>query len=167
MIAQRPATAVIPLLDRGSKVIAARDVKKVQAQARLLGVNMEETVLHELPQYYRVDDVNVAVNPVGLSGRKLEIQSLMITIPATVLRNLVKAVNQAGYDVARVSYASLAAAGVALTPFHRRQGCLLMDVGSSLTNLLVFKEDQLRYVAVIPWGGGQVTQGIADRKSVV
>ena len=161
LIDQRPAAAVIPLLDRGTKIITPRDVKKVQSQARLLGVNMDEVILHEIPQYYKVDDVNMAVNPVGLYGRKLEIHTLMIVVHSTILKNIVKGVNQAGYDVGPMSLSTVAAADAALTRFQKRQGCLLLDIGSTVTNALVFRDENLKQLVTMKWGGRGITQNIA------
>lgn len=161
LIIQRHAAAVIPLLDRGTKIISPADVKKVQAQARLLGVNMEEVILHEIPQYYKVDDVNMAMNPVGLYGRKLEIHTLIIVVHSTLLKNIVKGVGQAGYDVGPVSLSTLAAADASLSRFQKRQGCLLLDVGSNMTNMLVFKEENLKQLVTINWGGRVITQSIS------
>ena len=62
----RRSSAVIPLLDKGSKVIVASDVEKVNKQARLLGVKMEEEVLHDFPLHYVIDESNVATNPLWL-----------------------------------------------------------------------------------------------------
>ena len=42
MIEARQTNTVIPLIDKGSKVITRRDMKKVNENARLLGVQMEE-----------------------------------------------------------------------------------------------------------------------------
>ena len=107
IITIRQGAAVIPLVDRGSKAITQRDVKKVQLQAKLLGAKMEDVVIHAFPQYYKVDDINIASNPIGLYGRKLEIKTLLIIINSTLLKNLTKAVNQAGYDVPNLFFASL------------------------------------------------------------
>ncbi|HQP12019.1 MAG: cell division protein FtsA [Candidatus Omnitrophica bacterium] len=161
LITQRPAAAVIPLLERGTKIIASVDVKKVQSQARLLGVNMEEVILHEIPQYYKVDDVNMAMNPVGLYGRKLEIHTLIIVVHGTLLKNIIKGVAQAGYDVGPVALSTIAAAEASLSRFQKRQGCLLLDVGSSVTNMLVFKDENLKQLFTINWGGRVITQSIA------
>jgi len=166
VVEKRFCAAVIPLVDRGTKVITSKDVKKVKNQARLLGVNMDEVVLHDFAQYYRVDDVNTAINPVGLYGRKLEINTMIILVNGTVLRNIVKSANQAGYDVANLFYSSYAAAEATLTEFHRRQGCLFLDIGSAVSNILIFKEGQLRYVNSVALGGAEVTKSISSQLNI-
>lgn len=166
IVESRFSSGVIPLIDRGNKEISSRDIKKVQAQAKTLGVNMEETILHVCPQFYKVDDVNTALNPLGLFGRKLEIQTLLIVAQNTFLKNLTKAVNQAGYEVANMIFTSFAAAQTSLNDQQRRQGCLVVDIGSDLTELLVFRDGQLKFFTVIPIGGDQISRGIAQELNI-
>ena len=63
LIDVRQTQSTVPLIERGSKVIANVDIKKVNTQARLLGTKMDEEILHDFPQSYRVDDANTALNP--------------------------------------------------------------------------------------------------------
>lgn len=163
LIEGRVGSAVIPLVDRGNKVISSQDIKRVQGQARLLGAKMDELILHEFPQHYRVDDVNIALNPVGLFGRKLELHTLFLTVNNTMARNLTKAVNQAGYDVSNLFFASYASACASLPENKRCQDCAFVDIGASTTGVLVFENNRLTSFDRIPVGGEQVTQRIAHR----
>ena len=43
-------------------------------------MRLEEEVLVDLVRQFRVDDVNVALDPVGLYGRKLEVESLLVVM---------------------------------------------------------------------------------------
>jgi len=166
LINQRLAAAVIPLLDKGTKIIGQKDVQKVQSQAKLLGVNMDEVILHEIPQYYKVDDVNLALNPIGLYGRKLEIHTLIITVHNTILKNIVKGVNQAGYDVNQLLLSTIASADASLNQFQKRQGCVLIDIGFSITNILVFKEEKVKKLMTMNWGGKHITQSISRKLNI-
>jgi len=158
----RPSQAVIALIDRGNKIITRQDIIKVQTQARLLGSNMDEIVVHNFPQYYKVDDVNMASNPLGLYGRKLEMSCLLILVQGTAIKNLTTAVNQAGYDVAHLFFASYASSQINLSAQERKQGSILVDVGSSLTNILMYKDDQVRSIFQIKMGGDGITQAIVQ-----
>ncbi len=129
----RRSSAVIPLVDSGTKVIARSDIKKVDHQAKLLGTGMDEEAVHAFTQFYKVDDINAAANAVGLYGRKLEANLLLLLANTNRLRNLIKAVHQAGLEVNGVSLSSFAAAEMALTQAQKTQGCALVDVGANMT----------------------------------
>ncbi len=166
MIQKQYSHAVIPLLERGSKVISPHDVRKVKEQAKILGASMEEYVLHNFPQYYKVDDINTALNPLGRYGRKLEIRTLLLLVKNIQLQNLVKAVNQAGFDVPNIFYTSYTSAEACLSEYHRRQGCVLVDIGALMTDILIFKDGFLNYVVNISLGGEHLTQSIANRLDI-
>src|SRR3989338_5634442 len=163
LIEKRLSNAIIPLTDRGNKVVTSQDIKKVHYQARLLGVNMEEVVIHDFPQYYKVDDANMALNPAGLYARKLEVQSLLLVSKNTVIKNLTKAVNQAGFDVMELALSSIVSAEVVLNADQKREGVVLVDIGSGLTDIVIFKDGLLRYLENIPIGGENVTRAIAEK----
>lgn len=163
LIEKRFSSAIIPLTDRGNKVVTTQDIKKVHYQARLLGMNMEEVVIHDFPQYYKVDDVNMALNPAGLYARKLEVRSLLLVAKNTLIKNLTKAINQAGFDVMELSLSSIASADVALNAQQKRDGVVLVDIGSGVTDIVIFKDGLLRYLENIPLGGENVTRAIAEK----
>lgn len=163
LVDARKTNTVIPLGDnKGSNVITARDVKKVDYQARLLGIKIEEEILHAIPQYYEVDDKNIAKNPLGLYGRKLGINSLVIFSNINRIRNVVKAVNHAGYDVINSFFSSYASSEVVLDARDKMEGCVLIDIGAKTTSVLVFKEKILRSMDKISTGGDNFTTAIVD-----
>ncbi len=166
LLTSRRSNALIPLIDTGTKVISAADVRKVIHQANLLGLGLEEEIIHDIPQYYKVDDINQALNPIGLLGRKLEVHTLLLAASGSRVRNITKAVHQAGFDVESVSFSSLCAADVVLEASQKQRGVVLMDVGSNMTNVLFFHEGHLADVQFIPWGGQYVTQSLSERLSL-
>ena len=159
----RRSCAVVPLVDAGAKVIGRGDIKKVDHQAKLLGTGLEEDIIHDFPQAYKVDDVNAANNPIGLYGRKLESNMLLLLANTNRLRNLVKSVHQAGFEVGRVSLSSFAASHVALDTALKNQGCILIDIGADMTSALFFKNGALGDIQFLPWGGHYLTQSLAER----
>jgi len=163
LIFVRQMATTIPLVDRGNKVINKKDIKRVNEHARLLGIKMEEDILHELAMHYSVDEANTVMNPLGLCARTLGIKSLLIGTKTNILRNITKAVHQAGYDVGSVSFSSLAAASQVLSDAQRQQGCALIDIGSRVTSVLVYKDFALKHVGVIHMGGDHFTKNIADQ----
>ncbi len=163
MIEARQTNTVIPLIDKGSKVITRRDMKKVNENARLLGVQMEEEILHDLPRHYRIDDMNSALDPIGLYGRKLGVDTLMIVINENRIRNITKAVHQAGYDVTNVFFNTYASSEVILSDAEKKEGCVLVDIGSQYTAVLVFKNGVLQFLKGVNIGGNNFTNNIADQ----
>ena len=166
LIEIREGSTTIPLADRTNKIITRRDMKKVNDQARLLSLKMDEEVLHDLPQQYLVDEVNKALNPGGLYGRKLGVQSLLIFTNTNRIRNIVRAVHQAGDEVPNVFFTSYAAGEVALDDVERARGRVLIDIGDRATSVLLFRDNILRRLKKITFGGDAFTQRIAEQLSL-
>ena len=165
-MATRRSSAVIPLVDSGTKVISKFDLRKVEAQAKLLGVNLEEEIIHDFPQWYKIDDINTSINPTGLIGRKIETSLLLLTANSLRVRNLTKAVHQAGFEVNSVAFCGYAASDVAVDKADKALGCALVDIGANITSVIFFKDGIVGDVQFIPWGGNYVTQSIAERLSL-
>ncbi|MDE2027437.1 MAG: rod shape-determining protein, partial [Candidatus Omnitrophica bacterium] len=129
-------------------------------------VNLDEDIIHDFPQWYRIDDVNTSVNPTGLVGRKIESSLLLLTAQALRLRNLTKAVHQAGFEINSVAFSGFAAGDVAVDKEDKMQGCALVDIGANITSVIFFKNGIVGDVQFIPWGGNYITQTIAERLSL-
>jgi cell division protein FtsA len=165
-LTSRRSSAVIPLIESGTKVISKFDLRKVEAQSKLLGVNLDEEIIHDFPQWYKVDDVNTSINPAGLIGRKIESSLLLLTANSLRVRNLTKAVHQAGFEVNSVAFSGYAASDVAVDKTDKTLGCALVDIGANITSVIFFKNGIVGDVQFIPWGGNYVTQSIAERLSL-
>jgi len=161
LVRSRSNSAVIPLVDHGSKVIGNHDVRKINNQARLLGVKVEEEILHYFSQNYKVDEVNTALNPIGLYGRKLEVNSSLIVADVTRLRNITKAVNRAGYEISNLFFSGFSSSAVSLTDTDKTEGVVLIDVGAMGTDILIFKNGVMEFLDRISMGGRHVTHCIA------
>jgi cell division protein FtsA len=162
----RRASAVIPLIDSGTKVVSKFDLRKVDHQAKLLGVDLQETIIHDFPQWYKIDDFNTSANPMGLVGRKIESSLLLLTANTLRMRNLTRAVHQAGFEVSSVAFGGYAASDVVVDKNDKAQGCALVDIGANITSVIFFKNGIVGEVQFIPWGGNTVTQTIAERLSL-
>lgn len=158
----RETNTVMPLIDKGNKVIARRDLKKINKQAQLLGMKIEEEIVHDLPKRYNIDEMQVALNPLGLHGRTLGVQSLLILGHSNRLRNIVKAVQQGGYEVANLFFTSYVAAQHSLSSQDMKGGCILIDIGSDVTSILIFKEGILQFLHKINLGGNTFTRSITN-----
>ncbi len=158
----RHSRAVIPLLDRGNKVITSLDVRKVNNQARILGLSLEEDAIHEFAQNYFLDGNNRVENPLGLYGHKLEVDLFLITGKVSQIENLIKAVNNAGYQIKNLIFSGLAASFVTLTEEEKQKGCCLINIGSGSTEILTFQAGVLRALEIIPLGGSNLTEAIAS-----
>lgn len=150
----------------GGDEIDDRDVGRVHEVARAVVVPPDQELLHAIPQGYIVDHQNGIQDPVGMLGTRLETQIYLVTAAAAAARNLRKAVDRAGYEVAQFVLEPLASSLAVLSEEEKEIGVVLVEVGGRSTEVSVFLEGKIRSVAVVPLGGVHVTQDIARGLSV-
>lgn len=144
-----------------NREVASGDVERVLEAARALPLPMDREVLHVLPQEFVVDDQDDIKMPVGMAGVRLEARVHIVTGAISSGQNLVKCCNRAGLHVEDVLASPLAAGGAVLTPEERELGVALIDVGAGTTSTVVWHGGAIHHTAVLPVGGGHVTNDLA------
>lgn len=163
LVSSRPVHTTIPLADRGAKAITSKDIEKANHQAKILGTKMDEEVLHYIPLHYHIDESDTLLDPNGLYARKLGVDAVLYLSNENRLRNISKAVNQAGYEVDNIFFSSYVAAEVALSEEERKYGCGFLDIGSRTSTLFIFKDNRLKSSEILSWGGDMLTEAIAKQ----
>ncbi|MBP9812378.1 cell division protein FtsA [Candidatus Gracilibacteria bacterium] len=122
---------------------------------------MNRSILKVIPESFSLDLENGIKNPVGMSGKKLEVRSHIISIGANTLSNIQKGVNDIGVEIMD-TYPNIIATGEAMLSRRQKElGVVAVDIGSSATNIAVYEEGALIFAAVIPIGGEHVTSDLA------
>jgi len=160
-INSRSTSATVAFSERENHQIGLSDINYLRKQARLLGVYIDETILHEFPQIYVLDDSHFTVNPLGLLARKVKLDSYIVGASHAAVGNIKTAVQQSGYEVVSVLHSSVASSLSVLSEEERRKGVLLIDLGFNFTSLLFFKDNILRDFRTISFGGNDITEDIS------
>lgn len=119
-------------------------------------------VLDVAPQEYKIDN-NLQADPVGVAGRHITGQFLNIVARASLKKNLEHSLEQAKVEIADdLLVAPITLANAVLTESEMRSGCALVDFGADTTTVLVYKNNILRYLSVLPLGGNNITHDITS-----
>lgn len=141
--------------------IMQSDVDRVTEAARAISIPSSREIVHVIPRTYNVDSQEGVLDPVGMSGVRLQVETHIISASTTSLRNLVKCVQQVGLDVQDVVFTGLASAEAVLSETEKELGVVLVDIGGGTTSIIVFMEGSPIYSSVIPIGGQNITNDIA------
>lgn len=141
--------------------ITASDVNRVVEAAKAVSLPSSREILHVLPRGYVVDSQEGIVDPVGMTGVRLEVDTHLVTGGATAIRNLRKCVEELGVDVEGMVFGGLASAIASITDTEKELGVVLIDIGGGTTDVAVFVEGALSYSSVIPIGAINITKDLA------
>jgi cell division protein FtsA len=161
-IITKHSRAIVPLAERGNKVITESDIQKVNEQARVLGSSLEEEVIHSIPFGYSIDSKNNIVNPLGLYSHRLEVDLYLICGKLSSIQSFSRAVNQAGYDIKDLFFSGIATSRAVFSEELREGIHVLCDIGSDITELLVFSDGLLKEIQILPVGGDDLTQQLSE-----
>ena len=114
-----------------------------------------------MPRGFTVDSQDGIKDPVGMSGVRMEVETNIISGSTTVMRNLVKCVQQVGANVEDLVFGGLASAEAVLSDTERELGCALVDIGGETTQILIFTAGSPVYASVVPYGGQSITNDLA------
>lgn len=143
------------------KEITEADVKRVIEAAKAVSLPSSREILHVLPRGYMVDGQEGIVDPIGMTGVRLEVDTHLVTGGATATRNLRKCVEELGVEVAGMAFSGLASAASSLSDTEKELGVVLIDIGGGTTDVAIFVDGALSYSSVIPIGAINITKDLA------
>ncbi|SRR5690554_167016 len=151
----------------GEGVVIRSDLDALYEEVKNLQTDKEFTTIHIIPQTFVVDGEPADLNPVGMTGQKMEATFKLISVPETHIANFRKVLAMAGAELGEVVLSPIAAAEAALTGDEKEMGAILLDIGAGTTKLAVYNQGIMTHAAVIPFAGNVVTHDIREGCSIL
>lgn len=144
-----------------ARQITEEDIHRVIDAARDLELPPDRELLHLLPREFVVDEQGDIVDPLGMSGSRLEVNVHLVVGSLSAVQTLVTCVNRAGIEVHAVVLEQLASNEAVLTEDERQLGVALLDIGGGTTDVACLVEGSVCHTAVLPIGGNHFTNDVA------
>jgi len=141
--------------------ISDADVDRVVEAASAVSIPSSKEVIHVLPREYIVDGEAGVKVPIGMSGVRLEVDTHLVTASSAAVKNLTKAINEAGVEIDSLVFSAIAASEAVLTKTEKELGCVLVDIGGGTTSLVVYIDGAISHSTVVPIGSKNVTNDLA------
>jgi cell division protein FtsA len=145
---------------RGREV-AQTDIDRVIEQAKIVTLPDDSDIINVEIGEYTVDGRAGIRNPKGMACRKLEVDVLIVTASRTMLRNLIKAVEDSGLRLDDVLVSGIASSWAVLEEDEKNLGVAMIDIGDGVADIAIYHKGDPVYVAVVPMGGRFVTDDIS------
>jgi cell division protein FtsA len=143
------------------KKVSSRDVEIAIDAASAAYVPLDREILHILPTDFILDGKGGIKDPVGLSGRRLEVKVTIVTGAIAAVQSLIRACEQAAVSVSDIVLQPIASAEATLTPRERDRGVALIDIGGGTTDIAIYQNGWLVRTAVLGIGGNHFTNDLA------
>lgn len=149
-------------ISRADGEVSKEDMKRaVSASENNLLRMQNREILHRIPLGYKVDSEEVVRDPLGLSGLKLEAETIFITSQSTSIKSTIKSFENADLEVEEILASPFVSAKSVLDKRELDVGVMVMDIGASTTSIAIFEEGLLYSLEILPVGSGHITQDIA------
>ncbi len=152
---------IIP--SRADSEVTNTDLEKLMqdSEERIIDHIPNRRILHAIPLRHTIDGNEVLGRPQGLRGTKLEVDSLFITTYEQHVSDLIRTIEGLGVYVEDVIASPLAASFVLLSKAQKRAGCVLVNIGSETTSMVVFEDTTPISVKIFPVGSSDITNDLA------
>ncbi len=141
--------------------ITQNDVDRVIDAAKAVAIPTDREIIHVIPQEFVVDDMESIQNPVGMTAIRLEARIHIVTGAVSSARNLVKCCNKAGLEVCDIVLESMASGLAVLSAEEKELGCVVADMGGGITDLALFKDNNVKFIYELTVGGHNLTNDIS------
>lgn len=139
-------------ITRSNHQVQPEDVERVLGAAEAVAIPPGRRVIHRFVRAFRLDGQHLEGQPLGLVGRRLEVDVQFVTAALAPLEGLIDCIEQAGVKIGEVIVQCLAISDMVLAPSHRKLGVVLVDLGAGLTDVVVFRKGHLQHMACLPIG---------------
>ncbi|KEH97711.1 cell division protein FtsA [Clostridium massiliodielmoense] len=143
------------------KDITENDVMRVIEAAKIVSIPSDKEIIGVVPQQYIVDGYDNIIEPVGMSGIRLEVDAQVVTAQSTVINNLRKSINKTGVGILGEVLQQQAISQAVCKKEEIEMGIAFIDVGSQTTDISIYKRGNLCYTKMVPLGGDNITNDIA------
>lgn len=148
-------------VSRADGEISENDIVRVIDASQAISIPPNREVIHVIPKTFTLDGQTGIKDPLGMTGIRLEVETVIIHGAMPFLKNLTKAVMQAGVDIDQLVLAPLAASQAVLNKRQKELGVALIDLGAGTTSVAIYEENNLLHTAVVPVGSMHITNDIA------
>jgi cell division protein FtsA len=146
---------------RADGEVSESDVERSIEASQAINISPNKEIIHIIPQKFKLDDQESVKDPVGMSGVRLEMRGIAVLGSSANIKNLTKCLQNNEIEIDGLVAVPIAAAQSALNKRQRELGSVLIELGAGVTSLVVYEEQEIIDIKIIPIGMSHVTNDIA------
>lgn len=140
--------------------VSREDIQRACTNAKEKSLPPGRIYVHHIRTGYTVDGEPTS-SPVGQIGSKLEAVYWHVHGDERAISNHIHVINGFGLDVEDMIISSIASGTILTTEAEKRQGTLVLDIGSGTTDYALYRNGKVQRTGVIPVGGDHITNDLS------
>ena len=142
--------------------ISYQDIEKVKSLSENINFGPSRRRIHTVIQEFIIDGVSgITEEPIGFSGTRLEIKSLIVEGFAPYIKNVEKTIYLANGKFLGMVFNPISSARAVVSKIQKELGVIVIDLGYNTTGLAIYADNKLLNVKIFPVGSANITSDIA------
>ncbi len=136
-------------------------INRVLAEAQAIPITADRDIIHVIARTFTIDGQEGVQEPLGMHGRRLEVDAYIVTGARTAINNLKKCVENNGIAVKNLVLEPLASGDAVLSPEEREAGVAVVDIGGGTTDIAIYLNGAVWHTTILQIGGNHFTKDLA------
>ena len=149
------------IIENNKQEICFEEKEQIEIEAKNENSNNEKQVIDIIPRQYIIDGYDEIMDPLGMIGSKLELDSYLVIGKTALVQNIIKSMEKVGLKIDGFVSEALANYEFLLKSDEKETGSLIINIGGKVTDISVFKGDRLLLNEFVPVGGDHITNDIS------
>jgi len=154
------ASSVVNIVE-GEETVNEDHLKELIEKAKENAEERGRSIIHCIPQEYKLDRQRGNQNPLGLRAARVEGAFHIISADKTILENHGRIINEGGFSVKGICFSVIATGNSVLDTDDKKDGVLIVDIGGGSTSYAIYYNNTVYYSNVFGVGGDHITNDLA------
>jgi len=141
--------------------IVEADIEDAIKNAKTINLPTENRIVHVIRQHFLVDGQDGILNPVGMSGGRIEVDVHVVHGNFNRLQHPIRAVKALQLEVEDIVFSGIASALALLNSQQKELGALIIDMGAGVTEYAVYTRGVIKHTGVLAVGGDHLSNDLA------
>jgi cell division protein FtsA len=144
-----------------NREITKNDVDKLLYAVRNIEISPDAQIIDVIPRQFNIDGYTGITEPIGMIGSSVGLEADIVTGNITSITNIIRCIESAGIKIDGLVISGQALSEIILSQEEMEMGVILIDVGSTVTDVSVFKNGHLCFYESVLVGGDHITNDIS------
>ena len=131
--------------------VSSYDLDRVIESAQAVAIPSDQNLLHVIPQSFIIDGQEVSLDPLGMSGTRLETKVHLVTCANSAVKNIEKCIKNCGLNVDGFVLEQFASSHSILSDDEKELGVCLVDIGGGTTDIAIFNSGSIVHTGAVSY----------------